>query len=311
MAYNIDEAIYIPLQDLDKYPDHVKWISLSSPAEDEINSIASLLDLHPLVIEDMMQGEELPKVNEYPKYTFIITDILEFKEDELIANKLYMVLGKDFLMTLTEDIDTIRFVQNLVVSKARNIIEQGPDFLAYTFLDRGVDKFYPVLDEIEDIVMEVEDLVIEQPDKWILNVMTDVRRDLLIVRKSAWLIREVISSLMRGSSPFITPRTVIYLRDVYDHIIQTMELVETYRDILVSSRDTYMSSVSNSLNEVMKQLTIIATIMLPLSFIASVYGMNFKFMPELEWEYGYFAVLGFMILLTAIMIAYFRKKKWI
>jgi magnesium transporter len=199
----------------------------------------------------------------------------------------------------------------MIFSKSKSLIDKNSDFLAYTLIDTAVDRFYPILDEIENSVSDIEDLVLEKPDRKVMNRMTDTRTKLLFLRKSAWLIREVLSSLERGSSAFIASKTIIYLRDVYDHIAQIMDLVETYRDILASSRDTYMSSVSNSLNEIMKQLTIISTIMLPLTFIVGVYGMNFKYFPELEWRYGYFAVWAVIIILVITMIAYFKIKKWI
>jgi magnesium transporter len=141
--------------------------------------------------------------------------------------------------------------------------------------------------------------------------MADARRDLLTLRKSAWRVRDVALELGRGSSPFIAPSTLIYLRDIYDHVTQIMDLVETYRDMLTSAREIYMSAVSVSLNKVMKQLTIIATIMLPLTFIVGVYGMNFKYMPELQWEYGYYVVWAVIILITVGMLVYFRLKKWL
>lgn len=311
IAYNKSEAKEISLEEIPSYPAHVKWISLISPDTDEINKVSSAYCLHPLVIEDMTHEWELPKVDEYPKYTFIVMDVPDHIEEEVVIEKLFMVLGKDFLISKTHKQDIVKHSINMIFSKSKSLIDKNSDFLAYTLIDTAVDRFYPILDEIENSVSDIEDLVLEKPDRKVMNRMTDTRTKLLFLRKSAWLIREVLSSLERGSSAFIASKTIIYLRDVYDHIAQIMDLVETYRDILASSRDTYMSSVSNSLNEIMKQLTIISTIMLPLTFIVGVYGMNFKYFPELEWRYGYFAVWAVIIILVITMIAYFKIKKWI
>lgn len=310
IVYNARGIKEVKLEEIEAYPDYVKWISLLSPTPEEIGSVAQCYDLHPLVVDDMAYGQKLPKVDEYSKYTFMIINVPEY-EEEVKIHKLYLILGKDFLISSTDYWEVVRSADEVLYKKARSILDQGPDFLAYVILDHAVDRFYPVLDDIEDQVSDIEDEVIERPDKNVILKMSASRRGLLDVRKSAWLIRDVISALERGSSPFIKRDTAIYMRDVYDHVAQIMDLVETYRDILASSRDTYMSSVSNLLNEVMKQLTIIATIMLPLTFIAGVYGMNFKFMPILEWKYGYYAVLAFMIILTAAMLVYFKKKRWI
>lgn len=310
IAYNQEGLKEIGLDEIAAYPGHVKWISLVSPTPAEIGSVAQLYKLHPLVVDDLSSGQKLPKTNEYSNYTFVIVNVPKY-DDEITILKLYLILGRDFLISSTDYWDIVRTVDDLVYGRAQSIMKQGPDFLAYVLLDHAVDRFYPVLDDIEDMVSDIEERVIERPEKSVILQMSGARRSLLNVRKSAWLIRDVISDLERGSSPFIGRETIIYLRDVYDHVAQVMDLVETYRDILASSRDTYMSSVSNSLNEIMKQLTIIATIMLPLTFIAGVYGMNFKYMPILEWKYGYYAVWAFIIMLTVAMLLYFKKKRWI
>jgi magnesium transporter len=272
--------------------------------------VADTFDLHPLVVEDMLNENELPKVNEYARYTFIIMDVPEHN-DEFTISKLYVIIGRDFVISQTHNWDVLRSVDATLYSKDDPIQKHGLDYLAYTLIDRAVDRFYPILDDVEDLVSDVEEKVIGKPNREIIATISDARRYLLKIRKSAWLDREVLSALVRGVSPYFTPETMLYLRDVYDHIVQIMDLVETYRDILAAARDTYMSSVSNALNETMKQLTIIATIMLPLTFISSVYGMNFRHMPELYWEYGYYVVLAIMFVLAVSMIVYFKKKGWL
>lgn len=287
-----------------------KWISLLSPEPDELKAVASKFDLHPLVVGDMLNDKELPKVYEYAQYTFIIMDVPEHDADFNIS-KLYIIIGRDFLISKTDSLDVLRSVDAMLFQKEDPIQKHGLDYLGYYLIDRAVDRFYPILDDVEDIVSEVEESVIEKPTRDIIRKISDARRYLLKIRKSAWLDREVLSALERSQSPHFTPETVLYLRDVYDHIVQVMDLVETYRDILAAARDTYMSSVSNTLNETMKQLTIIATIMLPLTFISSIYGMNFRHMPELYWEYGYYVVLAIMFILGVSMIVYFKRRGWL
>mgnify|MGYP005849208527 CR=1 FL=1 len=311
IAYDRNEADQVTIEDALKDEERYKWIDLFSPEAWEIDLIASYFDLHPLVIEDLNHYQERPKVEGYSRYTFMIVDLPEHDENSISMHKLFIVLGRDFVISMTNDQGVVRFISNLVSTKAMGILEKGPDFIAYNMVDYAVDQFYPVLDSVEDQVSHIEDMVIESPDRRVLAEISDVRRDLLTMRKSMWPMREVIAKLDRGISPYITRETGIYLRDVYDHIVQIMDLIETYRDITDTSRDVYVSQVSNNLNEVMTQLTIIATIMLPLTFIVGVYGMNFKHMPELDWEYGYYTVWAFMILLTTLMITYFKRKGWI
>jgi len=287
-----------------------KWVSLLSPTPDELNTVAETFDLHPLVVEDMQSEKELPKVNEYAHYTFIVMDLPEHDE-EFGISRLYLIMGRDFLISQTHSWDVIRSVDAMLFRKEEPIQKHGLDYLAYSLIDRAVDRFYPILDDVEDLVSDVEDKVAEKPSREVIGTISDARRTLLKIRKSAWLDREVLSALQRGQSPYFMPGTLLYLRDVYDHIVQVMDLVETYRDILGAARDTYMSSVSNALNETMKQLTIIATLMLPLTFISSIYGMNFRHMPELYWDYGYYAVLAVMLVLAVAMVVYFKRRGWL
>lgn len=298
----------------DEYRQHdgySKWFSAFRPEKAELEWIFATFSPHPLVIEDIQTKNDPPKVDEYAGYTFIITDIPAVEEGQIVIYKLFLILGKDFVVSITDYWDIVRKRETSLINRHEGLDERGPDYLAYTFIDHATDMFYPALDRIEDDLADLEEMVITKVDKQMLSRMADTRRGLLTLRKSAWRVRDVIMEMSRGSSALITPATLIYIRDIYDHVTQVMDLIETYRDILASSRDIYMSAVSLSLNRIMKQLTIIATIMLPLTFIVGVYGMNFKYMPELYWEYGYYAVWAIIILLTAGMLIYFRLNKWI
>jgi magnesium transporter len=310
-AYRPGDVKEIPPDDYARSDGYNKWISAFKPEKQELEWIFSTFNLHPLVVDDILSKNDPPKVDAYAGYTFIITDLPATEENHTVIEKIFLILGKDFLVSITDHWELVRPMETRVINHEDSIDDYGPDHLAYAFVDRATDSFYPVLDDIEDVIVEVEEVVITSIEREVLVRMADARRDLLTLRKSAWRVRDVVMELERGSSPFIVPGTLIYFRDIYDHVTQIMDLIETYRDILTSDRDLYMSSVSVSLNKVMKQLTIIATIMLPLTFIVGVYGMNFKFMPELQWEYGYYAVWAVIILLTVGMLIYFRLKKWI
>jgi magnesium transporter len=310
-AYRPGEVKEIPHAEYSKFDGYNKWISAFEPEKHELDWIFSAFSLHPLVVEDIISRNDPPKVDEHAGYTFIISDIPAIEENRAVVHKLFLILGKDFLISITDYWDIVRAMETRLINKDDTIDDMGLDYLAYAFIDMATDSFYPVLDGIEGVIVDVEEGVITRVDRELLVRMADARRDLLTLRKSAWRVRDVVLELGRGSSPSIAPSTLIYIRDIYDHVTQIMDLIETYRDMLTSAREIYMSAVSVSLNKVMKQLTIIATIMLPLTFLVGVYGMNFKYMPELQWEYGYYAVWALIILITTGMLVYFRLKKWI
>ena len=187
----------------------------------------------------------------------------------------------------------------------------GPDYLAYALIDAVVDNYFIVLEKIGEDVESLEEDLAEKPDHYTQQNIHNLKRELIFLRKSVWPLRDVISSLERGELSMIKDDTTIFIRDVYDHTIQVIEVIETYRDMVSGLLDLYMSSISNRMNEVMKVLTIIATIFIPITFIAGIYGMNFEFIPELKWHLGYFFAWGVMIVIALIMILYFKKKKWL
>jgi magnesium transporter len=311
MAYRKGEVKEIALEAFREYEGYNRWVSVSKPDQASLEQIFSAFSLHPLVREDILNPDDPPKVDEYPDYSFMITDIPEIEDGKVVIHKLYIVLGRGYLISITDDWDIIRKAETALISTSDSISGKEVDFLAYTLLDYATDRFYPALDEMEDVISEVEESAAESVDKTVLTRIADVRKGLLALRKSAWRIRDLIMDLDRGESPYISEATIVYVRDIYDHVTQIMDLIETYRDILTSSRDIYMSAMSLTLNQIMKQLTIISTIMLPLTFIVGVYGMNFEFMPELGSPYGYPAVWAVIITIVLGMLAYFRLRKWI
>jgi magnesium transporter len=223
-----------------------------------------------------------------------------------------LVLGSHYIISFHEGNDEFfaPIRERLLHGKGR-IRKMGADFLAYSIIDLIVDNYFVELETFSDKVESLEDEVVIKPSPKTLQEVHRFKNDMIILRKSLWPLREVIATLDRRESPLISENLTVYFKDVYDHTIIAIETVDTYRDILSGMLDIYLSSMSNRLNEIMKVLTIIATIFMPLTFVTSLYGMNFKNMPELRWHYGYYEALGLMVIIAASMLLYFRKKHWI
>ena len=271
-------------------------------------------DLHPLVLEDILNTDQRPKVEDYERYLFLTLKMITYEEKEKIVHveQVSVILGSSFVISLQESegdvFDSVR--ERLRKGKGR-IRKSGPDYLAYALMDAVVDNYFLVLEKIGEDIEELEEEVIRKPGPETVESIQNLKRELLYLRKSVWPLREAILSLEKGESPLIEDKTAIYLRDVYDHSIQIIDTVETFRDMVAGMLDIYLSGVSNKMNEIMKVLTIIATLFIPLTFIVGVYGMNFKYMPELEWHDAYFFVWAVMIAIAVLMLFYFRKKKWL
>ena len=229
-----------------------------------------------------------------------------------MAEQISLILGANYVLSFHEgDGDLFKPIRDRIIAAKGRIRKAGADYLAYALMDLIVDNYFVTLEQFGDQVEFMEDEVVRRAVPATLQTVHHLKNHMIILRRSLWPLREVIARLERRESPLIHDATAVYFKDVYDHTIIAIDTVETYRDILSGLLDIYLSSVSNRLNEVMKVLTIIATIFMPLTFLAGVYGMNFKYMPELEWHYGYFALLGFMALLAGCMVLYFKKRKWI
>jgi magnesium transporter len=294
---------------------HITWINVDGIHHVEsLESLGDCYGLHPLVLEDILNPDQRPKVEDYGDYLFIILKSLNLRgeTDELSTEQVSIVLGENFVLSFQED-DTDIFHpvrQRLKVGKGR-LRGEGADYLAYTLLDLAVDHYFVILERLGEIIEDLEEELMANPTPATLTRIHRLKRDMIILRKSVWPLREVVSQLERRESPLIKEFTNIYLKDLYDHVIQVIDNIETFRDILAGMLDIYLSSISNRLNEVMKVLTMIATIFIPLTFIAGVYGMNFKHMPELEWPWGYYSALLVMALVSLGMIFYFKKKGWL
>lgn len=297
------------------------WVRASDATPLELERVAESFDIHHLSIEDIRNGVR-PKTEEFTGYTFVLLKTVELSrgettfEEETRVKSVGMFVGEDWLVTLSEhEIDAVRRIWEAALAGDRRIIGRGPDFTAYRVCDGIVDGYFAVLDQIEDQIELVEEAVISDTSIETLESINGVRRELLAFRKLAWPTREAVGYLARGDPEEVRPDTEKYFRDVYDHLVQLVDLTETYRELAGGARDIYLNMLSVSTNEVMKKLTVVATIVLPLTLIVGVYGMNFQNgpfnMPELGWTYGYPAVMLGMFLMSAILVVYFRESGWL
>jgi magnesium transporter len=296
----------------------VKWLHLRGVQDlNLLQELGSCMGLHPLTLEDVVEGRAPIKVDDYPHYLFIVsrlvTDLIDFKDEQIS-----LFLGADYLFSVQEsDTDHFAIIRERLRHGSGQIRTQGADYLLYAIIDYLVDSWFPLIEHFGERIEDLEDLLLSQPDGKLTVELQTLRRQMLRGRRLLWPIREAINNLLDQEGAFIREHTRIYLRDCYDHAFQVIDLLENYRDIASSLIDIYLSSINNRLNEVMKVLTVIATIFMPLTFIAGVYGMNFKTevspwnMPELSWFFGYPFALGLMATVAFIMMMYFKRKKWL
>jgi magnesium transporter len=293
----------------------VSWINVDGIHDVAlIEKLGNFFGWHPLIMEDMVNTEQRPKMEDYGNYIFVSLKMLSYNDSshEVDVEQVCLILGANYVFSFQEKKgDIFDAVRERIRSGKGRIRKMGPDYLAYALLDTVVDHYFFILEKLGERIEELEDSVVTNPVPTTLQEIHKLKREMIFLRRSVWPLRELISSLERGESSLVKKTTGVYLRDVYDHTIQVIDTVETFRDMISGMHDTYLSSISNRMNEIMKVLTIIATIFIPLTFIAGVYGMNFKFMPELEWRWGYFAVWGVIIVIGVIMIYFFKKKKWL
>jgi len=294
----------------------VTWINVDGVHDPAlIESLGECFGLHRLVTEDLMSVVQRPKVEDYGDYLFVVAKMLTYdeKEAKVVPEQVGLIVGRNFLLSFQEGIqgDVFPLIRDRLRAGRGMIRKRGVDYLAYSLLDALVDGYFAVLEKLGDRIDLLEEELIARPGEAIMKQLYELKREFLFLHKAVWPLREVIASLERRESPLIQEATAPYLRDVYDHVVQAIDSVEIYRDMLSTMLDLYLSIVSYRLNEVMKVLTVIATIFMPLTFIAGLYGMNFKNMPELEWHNGYFLVLGLMASVAAGMLFYFRHRKWL
>ncbi|WP_115865546.1 magnesium/cobalt transporter CorA [Halorussus litoreus] len=297
------------------------WVRASSANAAEMSRVAEAFGVHSLAVEDVRNGVR-PKTEEFDDHTFVLLKTASLRrgettfDEEIAVRSVGFFVGDDWLVTLsTESVDPVDRIWELVRREEDRILRHGPDFAAYRAIDGMVDAYFHVLDSIEDQIEQFEEDVTTATDVETLETINNVRRELLSFRKLLWPSREAIGYLARGDPEQIQESTEKYYRDVYDHIVQLVDLTETYRDLAGGARDIYLNSLSLSTNEVMKKLTVVATIVLPLTFVVGVYGMNFSGgpynMPELGWTFGYPAVMLGMAAVTLILVVYFRESGYV
>ena len=293
----------------------VTWVNIDGVHQtDIIQKIDTHFGIHPLVLEDIVNTSQRPKMEDYGDYLFIVLKMIYRNQGggrDSISEQVSLILGSNYVISFQEQegdvFDTIR--ERIRGGKGR-IRKMGADYLAYSLLDAIIDNYFVILEQLGLEIAELEDRLITTVDQSMSHGIHNIKRNMIYLRKQIWPLREVISGLQRNESHLIHKTTGIYLRDVYDHTIQVIDTIESYRDTLAGMHDIYLSSISNRMNEIMKVLTMFAAIFIPLTFVAGIYGMNFENMPELKWPFGYHLVLGVMATIGLGMVIYFKKKKW-
>jgi magnesium transporter len=295
----------------------VTWINVNGTFQvRDLETVGECFSIHPLVLEDISDNAQRPKVEDYENYLYVVLKAIRHVDDgqefEICSDQVSLILGPHYIISFHEgDGDLFAPVRERLQKGKGRIRKLGADYLAYSLIDLIVDNYFVELEIFSDKVESLEDEVVVAPSPQTLREVHQFKNDMIMLRKSLWPLREVIARLERRESPLISDSLTMYLKDVYDHTIIAIETVETYRDILSGMLDIYLSSMSNRLNQIMKVLTIIATIFMPLTFITGVFGMNFKYMPELQWQYGQTIFLAVMALIALGMLWYFRKKRWL
>ncbi len=321
VEYNSEKIIEKELNSVDEclafknQPGTNLWINVDGL--DQIEIIAKLgnyFDIHPLILEDILNTEQRPKMEDYESYAYMVFKVMFFDilKKEIVIDQVSIILGYNYILSFQErEISIFDPLRNRLKNSFSRLRKNGVDYLAYSLIDSAIDNYFLILEQLGEEIEDLEEELIIHPVPETLKTIHKYKRDMIILRKSVWPLRELISGMQQIESKIIKATTRIYLRDIYDHTVRVIETIEDFRDILSSMVDIHLSSVSNRMNEIMKVLTVVATIFIPLTFIVGIYGMNFEYMPELHWRWGYPAVMLFMASLGISMLIYFKKKRWI
>lgn len=313
---SIDECVQYLIDDTPS----ITWIDVRGLSDRAtLERMGEIFKIHPLALEDVVNTPQRPKTDAYPDQQLVITRMAWMSDSGgLVTEQLGILFGKDYVLTIQEEAerDVLETVRDRLRTKRGSIRTSGADHLAYAIIDAAVDGFYPVLETFGERLEELE-LEAAQAPRGMSREIHGIKRELLRLRRAAWPQRDLVNGLLRDGSPHVKAETRVYLRDTYDHLVQVMDMVETFREIASSIMDLYLSGVSNRMNEIMKVLTVMSTIFLPLTFIAGLYGMNFDpasspyNMPELKWRYGYFVALGLMAASSIGLLTFYLRKGWI
>ncbi|MFC1812317.1 magnesium/cobalt transporter CorA [Thermodesulfobacteriota bacterium] len=291
------------------------WLNIDGVHNvDLIEKIGKHFNLHPLTLEDILNTGQRPKVEEFEDYIYFVLKMLYVDEEthEIRSEQVSLVVGEHFLISFQEVTgDVLEAVRERIRKGRGRIRKGGVDYLAYALIDAVVDHYFIILEKIGVVIEELEEDLLAEPTAETIQRIHDLKRELIYLRKQVWPTREVINAVAKGGQSLVQESTVVFFRDVYDHTIQIVDTIESFRDVLSGMLDLYLSTISNRMNEVMKVLTIIATIFIPITFVAGIYGMNFKYMPELEWKWGYLSVWCFIGGIALLMIGFFKRKKWL
>jgi magnesium transporter len=291
----------------------VTWINIDGLHDVKvIEKLGRHFGLHPLLLEDILNTEQRPKMEDFGDYIFLVLKMLYYEDNtkQIEAEQVSLVLGPNWVITFQErEGDVFNTVRERI--KKGRFRKMGADYLAYSLVDAIVDHYFIILEEFGEEIEVTETELATNPARETLQTIHTMKKEMVFLRKSVWPLRELVSSLERSGSPLIRESTGIYLRDIYDHTIEVIDTVESFRDMISGMLDIYLSSISNRMNEVMKVLTIFAAIFIPLTFVVGIYGMNFEYMPELRWHWGYFGVLIGMASVAGGMLVYFRRKRWL
>ena len=304
------------VEEIDPYTDtpQVTWVNVCGLHDTElIKQIGDKFNIHPLVLEDILNTETRPKIEITDNYIFIAMKMLSNNnpENQIVTEQVSFILGNSFIFSFLERSDSIfNPIKDRITNNYGRVRKQTSDYLFYALMDVVVDQYYLVLEHIEEKIELLDDEVIKSADRSQIEKIYNMKNKMLLTRRSLWPLREIFSRLIREESALINRKVIPYLRDLLDHTIQITETIDLQREITNGLMETHLSLMSNKMNEVMKVLTVIATIFIPLTFIVGVYGMNFKYLPELKWPWAYYALWGVMICVVIFMIFYFKRKKW-
>jgi magnesium transporter len=325
IAFNRDTVVEREVATVDEavaaaVPGGVTWINVDGLGDSAVLArLGEHFGLHSLALEDVLNVPQRPKVERYDKHLFIVMRMLRLERGageparaDILEEQVSLFLGNDWLITVQErsDGDCFGGVRDAIRKRRGRVRDAGADYVAYLILDSVVDAYFPVIEDVADRMETLESEALGNPSEDVLVRLQRMRHDLLAMRRAVWPMREEMAIMQREETPVITAETRVFLRDVYDHTVQALEIVESLRETAVSVMEVYLSVQNQRLNEVMKVLTVIATLFIPLTFIASIYGMNFTHMPELQWKYGYAAALGLMAVVAGGLIGYFKKRGW-
>lgn len=298
-----------------KNSDSITWINVDGLEDMSLyEKFGKEFGIHPLVMEDILNTNQRPKIEEFDNYIYIVLKMIYYSNNTPVVEQVSLICMKNVVITFQEQElkgDVFDNLRNRIRTEGNKIRSTSTDYLTYSIIDSIVDNYFVALEKFEDRIESFEEELLKNPTNEVFTEIYNMKREMIFIRKSVWPFREVINVLQRGETKFINDDISVYFKDVYDHTIQVIDSIELFRDIIEGMLDTYLSSVSNKMNEVMKFLTIFSTIFIPLSFLVGVYGMNFNNMPELKWHYSYQALWVVMIGIAASMLLYFKKKKWL